>query len=72
MKFFSKLFFRYFDPVNIFFDNKIIIFRGDLSDISAKTATLLKSCAQVTNTINAVLGHTSNHKGIQPEKLRMV
>ena len=35
-----SLFFGYFDPVKIFFENKINDFRGDLSDISAKTATL--------------------------------
>ena len=44
VKFFSKLkfgFFGYFDPTNIFFYNKAKNFRGDLSDVSAKTATLL-------------------------------
>ena len=34
-------FFGYFDPVNIFFIININNFRGDLSDISAKTATLV-------------------------------
>ena len=43
-------FFGYLNPVNIFFDNKIIIFRGDLSDISAKTATLFRGfVATATN-----------------------
>ena len=43
VKFFSKLnyyFFGYFDHVNNFLIIKITNFRGDLSDISAKTATL--------------------------------
>ena len=43
VKFFSKLnnlFFGYFDPINSFFILKINNFRGGLSDISAKTATL--------------------------------
>ena len=47
MKFFSKLnkfIFGYFDPITKFFDNKKINnFRGDLSDISAETATLVIS-----------------------------
>ena len=44
VKFFSKLnyiFFGHFDPKNIFLIIKINIFRGDLSDSSAKTATLV-------------------------------
>ena len=44
VKFFSKsnnLFFGYFDPINIFLIIKINNFRGDLSDVSAKTATLV-------------------------------
>ena len=43
MKFFSKLnhfIVVYFDPIIIFFDNKNKYFRGDLRDISAKTASL--------------------------------
>ena len=43
VKIFSKLnyfIFGYFDPTNIFFDNEKNILRGDLSGISAKTATL--------------------------------
>ena len=42
-KFFSKLkniFVGYFDPRNIFFDN-LKKNRGDQSDVSAKTATLM-------------------------------
>ena len=45
MKFFSKLnnlFFGYFDPITNFLIIKISNFRGDLSDISAKTATLMR------------------------------
>ena len=34
------VYFRCFDPVNIFSDNEIINVRGDLSDTSAKKATL--------------------------------
>ena len=44
VKFFSKLnlfILGHSDPVNNCFDNKVNIFRGDLSDISAKTATLV-------------------------------
>ena len=37
------MFFGYFDPENIFLDNKIIIFRGELTDISAKKEALLGS-----------------------------
>ena len=43
VKFFSKLnyfIFGYFDPTNIFFDNKNNCFWGDPSVISAKTASL--------------------------------
>ena len=46
MKFFSKVirfFLGYFDPINIFLIIKINNFRGDLSDILAKTASLLDS-----------------------------
>ena len=35
----NKIIFGYFDPVNIFFDNKINNFWGDVSDISAKRAS---------------------------------
>ena len=44
VKFFSKFnyfIFGYFDPTNVFFITKINNFRGDLSGISAETATLL-------------------------------
>ena len=44
--FFSKLhwfFYGYFDPINIFFDNIFYFFWGDLSYISAKTATLVRA-----------------------------
>ena len=44
VKFFSKLnnlFLGYFDPINNFLIIKMNNFRGDLSDISAKTATPL-------------------------------
>ena len=42
VKFFSSFFLveGYFDPVNIFLMVKITNFRGDLSDVSAKTAAL--------------------------------
>ena len=43
VKFFSKLYkliFGYFDPIIFFLIIKINNFRGDLSDISAETATL--------------------------------
>ena len=46
LKIFSKLIyfiFGYFDPIIIFLIIKINDFRGDLTDISAKTATLLIS-----------------------------
>ena len=47
VKVFSKLnqfFFGYFHPLNRFFDNKnIYFFRGDLSNISAITTTLVTS-----------------------------
>ena len=46
MKFFSKLsylFFGYFDPLEYFLIIKINKFRGDLSDISAKTGTLVQA-----------------------------
>ena len=58
MRFFSKLnnlFFGYFDPVIVFFIIKINNFRGDLSDISAKTATLIgysRHCDQKRNTVH--------------------
>ena len=47
MKFFLKLnqtFSGYFDPVQIFVDNKINIFRGYITDISAKKASLIGVC----------------------------
>ena len=46
MKFLSKLnhfIFGYFDPVKLFFDNKNN-FQGDLSSVSAKTATPATGC----------------------------
>ena len=53
MKFFSKLnifIFGYFDPVKLlFFIIKANIFRGDLSDISAKTATPVRKIAGFAN-----------------------
>ena len=42
--FFSKsnyYYFGYFDPINLIFVIRINTFRGDLSNISAMTATLL-------------------------------
>jgi hypothetical protein len=49
---FNNLFFGYFDPVNIYFlVIKINNFRGDLSNISAKTATLVAISS---------LNHTTN------------
>ena len=50
VKFCSKfiyLFFGYFD----IFDNKINNFRGDLSDISAKTATLTSTFESSNSTV---------------------
>ena len=44
MFFFQNSFFffpGYVDPVKLFFDNKIIVFWGDLGNISAITATLI-------------------------------
>ena len=37
----NKIIFGYFDPENIFIDNKIINFRGDLTDSSAKKEALM-------------------------------
>ena len=37
---------EYFDPVNTFFKIKIHNFRGDLSDISAKTATMVETMSK--------------------------
>ena len=37
---------HYFDPMHLFFIVKINIFRGDLSDILAKTATLGRTGAE--------------------------
>ena len=62
VKFFSKLnkfIFGYFNPVNIYFlIIKINIFRGDLSDISAKTATLpvTRACTSPAFGLFAVVG----------------
>ena len=36
----NNFIFGYFDPENIFIDSEINIFRGDLSDISAKKEAL--------------------------------
>ena len=37
----NKMFFGYFDPENIFLDNKNKFFRGELTDNSAKKEALL-------------------------------
>ena len=35
-----QIIFKRFDPIHIFFDNEHQYFRGDLSNISAKAATM--------------------------------
>ena len=41
----NKIFFGYFDPENILLDNEKKIFRGELTDISARKEALLVQLA---------------------------
>ena len=48
VKYFSIFFFRCFDPISICFDNKNKHFSSHVSDISARTATLVAMCNGIT------------------------
>ena len=61
VKFFQNrinIFFGYFDPINNFFITKNNDFQGDLSSISAKTATLATMLLSLVRI--EYLGHSTN------------